>query len=331
MISLDLTEKAWTMKINFLNLSKSVFRSFLSMGARLFYRNQSPQRNNLNPVIQRINMTASCRDIDVIPKVEHAGEVFVKNNNRVQLMHDGTIVLADAYCGDWVTEIINKLKGHHEPQEELIFHHILQHVRKHSLMIELGAWWAYYSNWFLGKVEGGKSICIEPDPVNLECGKANMALNGRHADFINAFIGNKNIQPQNSENVNNNDGIEVHCMNFNDVVVAAKNEFIEILHMDIQGAEYPFLLSMIRSDAHKKVRFLFISTHHESISGSPSTHEDCISTLKSIGATILVEHTIDESYSGDGLIVSSFDPNDINILMPSVSRNTPENSLFLFQ
>jgi hypothetical protein len=73
---------------------------------------------------------------------------------------------------------------------------------------------------------------------------------------------------------------------------------------------------------------MFISTHHESISGSPFTHSDCIDILKNLGAIILVEHEIHESFSGDGLIVSSFDPEDAKISLPSISRNTSDNSLF---
>jgi hypothetical protein len=41
-----------------------------------------------------------------------------------------------------------------------------------------------------------------------------------------------------------------------------------------------------------------------------------------------VEHTIDESFSGDGLIVASFRRNDANILLPLLSKNVPEKSLF---
>jgi FkbM family methyltransferase len=315
-------------KVDFLHFLKSILRLILSIGKGIFYRDRSLSKNNQLTIEQRIKMTVSCRDSDTIPKVDDAGEVYEKNGNRIQIMHEGTIVLADAYSGQWMTEVIRKLNGHHEPQEELMFHYILKHVRKGSLMVELGAWWAYYSNWFLGKVEGGKSICIEPDPDSLECCKVNMALNSRSAKFINAFIGNQHVQYQHAECVKINDGIDLPCMNFNDVVDAASNEFIEILHIDTQGAEYPFLLSMIGAEAHKKVRFMFISTHHESISSSPSTHSDCIGVLKNLGAVILVEHEIHESYSGDGLIVSSFNPEDAKISLPSISRNTSDNSLF---
>ena len=44
-------------------------------------------------------MTLSCRDADRIPKVNGAGEVVRVDGVTVQIMHDGTRVRADGYCG----------------------------------------------------------------------------------------------------------------------------------------------------------------------------------------------------------------------------------------
>ena len=73
-------------------------------------------------VQRRIDLTLSCRDSDTIPKVADAGLVVERDGVDLQVMHDGTLVHADGYCGAWTTEIIRRLRGHHEPQEELIFH-----------------------------------------------------------------------------------------------------------------------------------------------------------------------------------------------------------------
>ena len=73
----------------------------------------------------RINLTISCKDCDRIPKVSNAGKVISENGQDFQVMHNGLKVLSGIYGGDGVREIINKLNGHHEPQEELIFHHLL--------------------------------------------------------------------------------------------------------------------------------------------------------------------------------------------------------------
>jgi hypothetical protein len=79
-----------------------------------------------------------------------------------------------------------------------------------------------------------------------------------------------------------------------------------------------------------------VSTHHESvfstyqksISGSATTHEDCVRALQALGATVLMEHDVFESYSGDGLIVASFAAEDRSIALPAISRNARARSLF---
>ncbi len=98
--------------------------------------------------------------------------------------------------------------------------------------------------------------------------------------------------------------------------------------MDTQGAELPFLQSIARTQYHGRLRFVLISTHHQCISGSAVTHRDCLLALINMGAFILCEHSLEESFSGNGLIVASFMAEDANIQMPRISRNTAENSLF---
>jgi hypothetical protein len=134
---------------------------------------------------KRICMTVSCRDADSIPKVAGAGQVFERDGQRLQLMHQGTLVKADGYYGPWMTEIICRLQGHHEPQEELLFHH----CRPGSRMMEVGAFWAYYACWFLRAVSGASVICMEPDSSNTECGRENLRLNSLEARWIRGFAG----------------------------------------------------------------------------------------------------------------------------------------------
>jgi hypothetical protein len=106
--------------------------------------------------------------------------------------------------------------------------------------------------------------------------------------------------------------------------------------MDVQGAELPFIESMRRAVAERKVRFIVVSTHHESAfstyqklsTGATTTHEDCVRALQSLGAKVFVDHDVYESYSGDGLIVASFAAEDRSIVLPAISRNVRERSLY---
>ena len=52
--------------------------------------------------------------------------------------------------------------------------------------------------------------------------------------------------------------------------------------------------------------------------------------LMDAGGVILAEHSVDESYSGDGLIVASFRASDREIRLPVLSRNRRLESLFGF-
>jgi hypothetical protein len=185
-------------------------------------------------------------------------------------------------------------------------------------MVELGCWWAYYTNWYLGAVPGSTALCIEPDPDHLALGRRNLAINGRASTFIQAFVGGQAPSRFGS----------LPCLDMDAVIERADARPIEVLHMDVQGAELPFIRSMGRAVADRLVRFAVVSTHHESISGSVTTHDDCVRAIQSLGAKVFVEHDVYESYSGDGLIVASFAAEDRSIVMPDISRNVRERSLF---
>jgi len=271
-------------------------------------------------VRRRVRMTVSCRDTDPLPKVSGAGEVVEQAGQRVQIMHEGTRVIADGYCGSWMTDVIRGLRGHHEPQEELLFHHLLTYARPGSLMVELGSYWAYYTNWYLGAVPGSTALCVEPEPVNLEVGRRNLALNGRTATFIPAFVGS----PSSGSSAGSHEYLDMDA-----VLARVGGRPIEMLHMDVQGAELPFIQSMRRAIEQRQVRFFVVSTHHQSISGSATTHEDCVKAIQALGAKVFVEHDVFESYSGDGLIVASFAAEDRSIVLPQISRNTRRRALFV--
>ena len=277
---------------------------------------------------ERVYMTCVCRDADQIPKVADAGKVLNVNGMRVQIMHEGTRVIAGGYNGEWMERIITNLRGHHEPQEELIFHHLLQHVRQASLIVELGSFWAYYTNWYLGAVKGSSAVCIEPDALSMDCGLQNLALNGRKAHCINACVGAEFHKAVSLQRESDHALVSVPCHNMDSLMATIGRRPIEMLHIDVQGAELPFLGAMGRAAKEGLLRFIVVSTHHKSISESQTTHMDCVRELIRMGATILAEHSVEESFSGDGLIAASFLESDRDLKLPAVSRNAASASLF---
>ena len=129
---------------------------------------------DLLTVDQRVQMTTMCRDMDGIPRAPRAGQVqILPDQTRVQVMHNGTRVLADGYYGEWMTKLIELCHGCHEPQEERVFHEVMARLPSKATMIELGGFWAFYSLWFLSSGKPRRAIVVEPDPKHLKVGQMN--------------------------------------------------------------------------------------------------------------------------------------------------------------
>lgn len=277
--------------------------------------------------LTRALMTIGCRDCDVLPKVANAGRIVDGPDGPVQIMHNGLKVVAGGYHGNWMAHVIRSTRGHHEPQEELLFAELLRFARHNSTMIELGAFWSYYSLWFVREVPGSRAICVEPDPANMSIGRRNAALNNLEdrISFVEAWAGHSATgrATMNCESIAEPRDLPV--VDMREASLLAEGP-IEILHIDAQGAELDFTHSIARAES--RPRFLVLSTHHRSISGSATTHADCLAAIATAGGHILAQHDVQESFSGDGLIVASFAPQDRLISLPIISRNIAALSLF---
>ncbi len=275
----------------------------------------------------RTLMGFRCTDCAGIPKVPDAGSIVNWHGIDVQIMHNGLKVVAGGYHGDWTAHLIRGLQGHHEPQEEAVFYEAMRLVRHHSLIVELGAFWSYYSLWYLSAVPGSRAICVEPDPSHLAIGLQNAELNQmtHRMQFREAWVGLEALSELTLASASG-EPLTRPCLNLESVIDLAGGQVIEMLHLDVQGAELPLLRSADRIAS--RIRFVMASTHHSSISGSPTTHWDCLDVLRRLGAHILVEHSVQESFSGDGLILASFYPHDKEVGMPMISKNKAAQSLF---
>jgi FkbM family methyltransferase len=278
---------------------------------------------------ERVRLTTSCRDADPIPKVPDAGAVRDTPAGPVQVMHNGVLVVEGCYYGDWMTQIIRQLRGHHEPQEERVFHEIVERLAgdtERPTVVELGAFWAYYSLWALHRIPGVRAILVEPDPHNLDVARANLELNGRRGDLVQASVGAEPAPP--SPFLCESDGAirPIAKVSIASLLEQFDVARIDVLLADVQGAELD-LLRGARELLGDRVRFLVLSTHHHLISGDPLTHQRCLGLLREAGAHVIAEHTVAESYSGDGLIAASFDPRDAGLVV-SLSSARAGASLF---
>jgi FkbM family methyltransferase len=232
-----------------------------------------------------------------------------------------------------MTEIIRGLGGHHEPQEELIFAAILARLTAleptDPTIVEFGSFWSYYSMWFCRELAGGRALAMEPDPRYLEIGRRNAELNGLsdRIQFVHGAVGahpGETLQfPAEST------GALVPVVQHD---LASLLEFggltsVDLAMIDIQGAETVLLDRARPMLTAGKVRFLIVSTHHQAISGDPLTHQLALDLLRDCGAHIIAEHTVRESYSGDGLIAATFDPSQRDFTVP-ISHARAKESLF---
>jgi len=273
-------------------------------------------------------MTASCQDCAAIPKVPNAGQILTQGAERVQIMHNGIRVLADGYDGGWMAEIITRLRGHHEPQEELVFHEVLRHLPPKATMIELGGSWAYYSLWFLHENgETRRAIVVEPDPQNLALGRTNAGLNNSRIEFVQASVGFENTPPRDFLTEHSGQ-IRIPKITVAKLLNDYKIERLDLLHCDAQGAETDVLRSCMELLISRRIQFCFISTHHHCITGDPLTHQQCLALVKEAGGKILAEHDVHESFSGDGLIVAYFGNSQLHWTSPQLSYNRYSQSLF---
>ena len=99
---------------------------------------------------------------------------------------------------------------------------------------------------------------------------------------------------------------------------------VSILHSDIQGHEVEMLRGAAQGLSRHQICHIFISTHGLGV------HAQCLRILRKFDYRIIAEHTTDESYSVDGLIVATCDnslPRDSDFSSLSWSQRKNERSI----
>jgi FkbM family methyltransferase len=251
-----------------------------------------------------------------LPKVRGAGRVATIDGERWQLMHNGLWVLADGYYGAWMTRLIAALQGHHEPQEERVFHEVIPHLRKAPVMLELGAYWSYYSMWLKLARPDARVLLVEPDLRNIAVGLRNFKRNQLQGTFIPGFIGAEARGPE-PRRISGEPELQTVVPTFtvDQLRLLAGLDRIDLLHADIQKAELDMLHGAADALRRRQVDFLFISTHSDEL------HRACWQYLERLGYELIVEHDKNDSFSNDGLIVAAR-PDVPSRPTPTISRRT---------
>jgi hypothetical protein len=205
-----------------------------------------------------------------------------------QIMHNGIKIISGSYYGEGMRLLLKRNHGVHEPQEERVFMEVLKHMPEDALMVELGAYWGFYSMWFHKEVQNPTCYLIEPVMGGLRYGQRNFAMNDMVGKFVQAYVGASTSEA--------GEGIPVVCID--DFAAEHGIKQIHILHADIQGAELDMLLGARRSLEASLVDYLIISTHTNEL------HTHCLSFLVEHGYAIISEANTSQSYSVDGVIVA---------------------------
>ena len=193
-----------------------------------------------------------------------------------------------------------------DPSERLLIDHFentVLHIKQDHLkdtfsMIELGSNNCFYSMLFK-KIFAPKktlNIMVEPYEKYLNLGKEHFDINNFEGIFLNKKIdtpegwGAKNIH------------FTCESTTVDDLMREFKIDELDVLHCDIDGAEFLALESAKDALSRKKINVLFILTHNTH-PNKFSIHDQCFDLLlKKYGYTCILNHTISD-VGGDTILV----------------------------
>jgi FkbM family methyltransferase len=180
-------------------------------------------------------------------------------------------------------------------EEIKLFEDILDNLKnkKNPIMIEIGCFWALWSLIFKSKYIEGKNILIELNKRALDVGETNFKLNNfEYSSFHGGFCletsgtyknkENDILYPKN-ENEFFNDNItgDIVGEELNLLDIFSQNQYIDLLHMDIQGSEKCVIEQIIKFELINKIENIIICTHSNEIHNTiikniQKTHEKII-------------------------------------------------------
>jgi hypothetical protein len=258
----------------------------------LYHQNRILGRNNslmVFPIQTRMSTTSDDpvfdeiknRDVEVYNSKYKIMNITKKHGFKVKYDQFGRDVEEDFYDKDeWLLI---------EAFEKYVLN-LKETKRNKFTMIELGSNQAYYSMLFKAilKEYDTTNIMVEPTDEYMERGKHHFNINSYDGIFINKCIGKRWI---------------AHSYDFQkqetsvDQLIEDYNiEKLDVLHSDIDGAEFTMLEGAYESLKNKKIEYAFILTH------SLKLHEDCLKFVLQFDYDVLVDHR-EDSVGADRLII----------------------------
>jgi hypothetical protein len=252
----------------------------------------------------RVSIAKQCPDNLRIVRLENAG----KEIDGWITMHNGLLVESGGYYGEKGNPLLTENAGVHEPQEEFLFDEVIKQLPQTASMLEVGAYWGFYTMSFAKAVSAYTCYLVEAESENIEVGKRNLAHNGIKGTFLHGFIGAKN-------DVNSTPA----TYTIDELFGRFGIDKLTILHADIQSHELSMLAGAQKVLQEKRVDVWFISTH------SNHLHYSCKSVLENAGYEVPWSIDLIDSYSFDGLLVAclpgKIKTEEIQVSLRSESKN----------
>ena len=208
-----------------------------------------------------------------------------------------------------VMEIVKDVKGLPEPIETDRFVKLIQSLSGGEIILyELGAGGGIYSLYAAKISPAMKLLLVEPNDFLYEVTKKNIVLNGLYerATIIHAAISERAGEmvrisdDMHSSCIGAADGYAVVTVTVDALVQSLGDNRVDVLHMDVQGAEMKALKGCIASFGAGIIKNIFISTHSDEL------HTQCIEVLQEQNFRIDYSRSTSEAEAGyDGLIVAN--------------------------
>lgn len=202
--------------------------------------------------------------------------------------------------------LVELTRGAPEPQEIVPYLEALDALPADAVIAELGAGWAFYSIIAGRRLPRARLIAVEANPRLLEIARANLALNGLQDRARLLHAAAWDVDGDQLAFRDAGYGSYVHArgeygvpsVSVDGLMKSSGVERIHLLHLDVQGAETRVLDGAAGALRDRAIDYAFIGTHGNDL------HEQCRRRLEAAGFQTIVSLNLDESASGDGVLVS---------------------------
>lgn len=196
-------------------------------------------------------------------------------------------------------------KGAPEPKEISLFLEVIKKLPEDTLMMELGAGQALYSIILARRLPKAKLILVEANPRNLEVTTANMKLNqlANRSTIIHAAVSDKageSVYVREAgcgSSVHPKGQYQVITVSVDDIMEKFSLSRVNIIHMDVQGAEEKVIEGMSKTLSRQLVDYLFIGTH------TVDLHNACERALNNFEYKTLYSLDPSQNVNFDGILV----------------------------